>query len=234
MKHTKISNIGNDINTVLFPRVCFGCMVRLYRGEYVLCSFCRHQLPLTEYNYREENAVDRVFYGRCRIKKAAAFLYYSHLGIVRNLIHYLKYRNQQVIGEFLGEWFGEQLLSQKGVNEVGYVLPVPLHPRKERKRGYNQVSLFARAVAKSLGADYRSDILIKTENTRTQTVRNRWFRSRQPAELYRVSHPNALKGASVLLLDDVITTGATMEACCHALHKVPGIEIYLGSMAFVP
>ena len=234
MQHTKISNIGNDIKTVLFPLVCFGCMVRLYRGEYVLCAFCRHQIPLTEYNYREENAVDRIFYGRCRIVKAASFLYYSQAGIVRNLIRFLKYRNQEVIGEFLGNWVGEELKSQPGVKDVDYVIPVPLHPRKLRKRGYNQVSRFGNCIATILGADYREDLLIKSMHTRTQTLKNRFFRLQDEQKIYRVTKPEVLRSASVLLVDDIITTGATMESCCMALNEIPGLDIYICSMAYVP
>ena len=93
----------------MFPRLCFGCNVRLYRGEQILCTFCRNQVPLTEYSFNEENAVDRIFYGRTDIYKASSFLYYSDKGIVKNLIHHLKYSNQQQIGEFLGNWYGSIL-----------------------------------------------------------------------------------------------------------------------------
>ncbi len=234
MKHTKFSNIGNDIVSLLFPRVCFGCNARLYRGEHVLCTFCRNQVPLTEQNFEEENAVDRIFYGRCRILKAASFLYFSHTGIVRNLIHYLKYRDQQVVGEFLGDWFGMELAANDTLKNIDFVIPVPLHPRKLRKRGYNQVTVFAQKLAHYLQAEFRDDLLVKTANSRTQTVKNRFFRTDQQKNLYQVENAQSLEGASVLLVDDIITTGATMEACTHALNSVPGIEVRLCSMAFVP
>lgn len=234
MQHTKISNIGNDINTLLFPRVCFGCNARLYRGEYVLCTFCRDQIPLTEQNYLLENAVDRIFYGRCRIEKAAAFLYYSDNGMVRNLIHYLKYKRQQVIGEFMGNWFGSEIANQDGVNQVDFVLPVPLHPRKLRRRGYNQVSKFAEGLAHHLNAALREDLLIKTANTKTQTAKGRLFRTAQSKSLYTLTNPEVLSNAVILIADDVITTGATMEACCLAFKNCAGIKIYLAAIAFVP
>ena len=93
--YSKLSNILNDINNILLPRVCFGCNTHLYKGERLICTVCRNQLPLTEYNYNDENAVDRIFYGRISIKKASSFLFFTKNGIVKNLIHQLKYKNRQ-------------------------------------------------------------------------------------------------------------------------------------------
>ncbi len=234
MYYSKLSNIVNDINTILLPHLCFGCNVRLYRGEKQLCTVCRNQLPLTEFNFNEENAVDRIFYGRTVIKKAAAFLYYTEKGIVQNLIHYLKYRNQQDIGIFLGDWFGSQLKSQKSLENIHFVIPVPLHKRKLRKRGYNQLTNFGKRLAYYLQAEYRENILIKTADTKTQTKKNRWYRSENITELFQITNPQLLEGKNILLVDDVITTGGTMEACCNALLKARGISIYIAAMAVVP
>ena len=107
----------------MFPCLCFGCNARLYRGEQILCVICRNQLPLTEHSFNEENAVDRIFYGRTDIKKAASFLYYFENGIVQNLIHYLKYRNQQQIGHFLGEWYGQRISENQVLKNIDYVAP---------------------------------------------------------------------------------------------------------------
>ena len=127
MYFSKLSNIINDINTVLLPRLCFGCNAQLYRGEQLLCTLCRNQIPLTEYNFIEENAVDKIFYGRIDIKKASAFLFYSDQGLAKNLIHYLKYKNQPQIGQFLGNWYGQVLKERNALNYIDIVIPVPLH-----------------------------------------------------------------------------------------------------------
>ncbi|HMB64302.1 MAG TPA: ComF family protein [Eudoraea sp.] len=232
--YSKLSNIINDINTIMVPRLCFGCNVRLYRGEYLICTLCRNQLPLTEYNFSEENAVDRIFYGRADVKKAAAFLYYSDHGIVKNLIHYLKYRNQEPIGIFLGDWFGEQLKQEGPLQRIDHVIPVPLHHRKLRKRGYNQVAEFGKRLAFHLNTEYLDHILTKTANTKTQTKKSRAYRWQANRDLYTLSDPEAIKNKNILLADDVITTGATIEACTKALQKGTQATVYVAAMAVVP
>ncbi|MBT8206070.1 MAG: ComF family protein [Eudoraea sp.] len=231
---SKLSNIANDINNVLIPRLCFGCNDRLYRGEQLLCTVCRNHLPLTEFDFQEENAVDRIFYGRTEIYSAAALFFYQEEGIVQNLIHALKYKGQKQVGEFLGNWFGEVL--KRGVPEdtIDLVVPVPLHKNKLRKRGYNQVAGFGQKLATHLRAEYRDDLLVKTANTKTQTRKNRWYRWLGSRELYLLRDPKILEHQHVLLVDDVITTGSTLEACALALHRAHGITISIAAMAVVP
>lgn len=232
--YSKLSNIINDINTILLPRLCFGCNAVLYRGEEHICTVCRNHLPLTDYDFNAENPVDRIFYGRINITKASSFLFFVEDGIVKNLIHYLKYRNQEQIGSFLGHWYGQLIKDNNFLTELDYVIPVPLHPAKLKKRGYNQVAHFARAISEHLDARYLDHVLIKTANTRTQTKKTRLLRYQDGRALYLLTDNDILKYRKVLLLDDVITTGATMELCATALSEVPGIDLYLASMAVVP
>ncbi len=114
------------------------------------------------------------------------------------------------------------------------VIPVPLHPKKLRKRGYNQVALFAERLAFHLNADYREDVLLKTENTKTQTHKSRWYRWQGKKDLFLLKNPEELKGKNVLLVDDVITTGGTLEACGKALHQAPELKLFIATMAVVP
>ncbi len=227
------SKIINDINSILLPPVCFGCKAQLSGGEHLLCTVCRHDLPLTDYNFEHENPVDRIFYGRVRIVKAAAFLYFSDYGIVKNLLHFLKYKNQQEVGDFLGDWFGLQLAQEKAV-EIDAVVPVPLHPIKRRKRGYNQVERFGKRMADHLKADYVDHLLIKTQNTKTLTKKNRFNRWKSSQDLYVVKNNTPLAGKRLLLVDDVITTGATIEACAQAVLTIPESTVYVAAMAVVP
>ncbi len=216
------------------PKVCFGCNAHLYRGEKLICTVCRNDLPLTDYNFNEENAVDRTFYGRINIKKASSFLYFIENGIVKKLIHQLKYRNQEKIGTFLGEWYGQILKVDKALEKIDYVIPVPLHKTKLRKRGFNQVDKFGERIAFHINAQYLSKGLMKTANTKTQTKKGRLGRIQTNKELYTISNPEILKNKKVLLIDDVITTGATMEICANTLLKIEGITLYIASMAIVP
>lgn len=229
----KISNILNAVNNILLPRVCFGCNAHLYRGEQLLCTVCRNNLPLTGYTFTQENEVDRLFYGRIRVEKASSFLFFSDYGIVKNLIHYLKYRNQPRVGVFLGEWYGQVLKEDPGLR-IDIVVPVPLHPKKLRKRGYNQVTDFSEALARHLGAEHGDKVLRKTANTRTQTKKGRLARWLGDRDLYVLEQPEKIMGRHVLLVDDVITTGATMETCARTLATGTDTKLYLTSMAVVP
>lgn len=230
----KFSKIVNDVNSILLPLLCFGCNAHLIGGERHLCTVCRNHLPLTDYNYNEENAIDRIFYGRINIKKASSFLFFSHKGMVKNLIHFLKYKNQQEIGVFLGDWFGSLIRDNGYLKNIDLVIPVPLHPKKLKKRGYNQVSVFAKKLAFYLEAEYADNLLIKTSNTATQTAKNRLYRYFNNKDLFTVTQPELLKNKRILLVDDVITTGATMEACGKALLQYNSTELYIASMAVVP
>ncbi|WP_445383802.1 ComF family protein [Robiginitalea sp. IMCC43444] len=222
------------LKNILFPELCFGCNAHLYRGEQVLCAFCRDELPLTEFNFEQENAVDRIFYGRAPVCKASALFYYRESGLIKRLIHRLKYQGMQQLGGFMGEWHGEILKKDPGISNIDLVMPVPLHAAKMRKRGYNQCELFGRAIASSLQAEYTGKLLKKIKNARTQTTRNRWLRWKNTQGVFHLAHPERLEGKKILLVDDVITTGATLEACCLALSSVARLEIYIAVMAVVP
>ena len=230
--HIRFSKILNDINSILVPEGCFGCNAHLSKGERLLCTVCRNQLPLTEYNYNDENPFDSIFYGRVPIKKSNSFLFFTENGIVKNLIHHLKYKNQEQIGAFLGEWCGELLLENNPPN-IDIVIPVPLHKKKLRKRGYNQVSKFAQRIATRLDAKYEENALVKLKNTKTQTKKDRFFRWQTNQGLYAPNDQISLKNKKILLVDDVVTTGATLEACAKALEKVEGVTIYALTMAIV-
>jgi len=227
------SKIINDINSILLPPLCFGCNAQLSRGEYLLCTVCRHDLPLTDHNFREENAVDRIFYGRVPIIKAASFLYFSDKSMVKNLLHYLKYKNQEKIGDFLGDWFGREIVMHQPP-KIDVVLPVPLHPKKLKKRGYNQVERFGKQLSAHLQAQYLDSVLIKTQNTKTQTKKNRLARWKNNQRLFELKNPETIHNKTVLLVDDVITTGATIEACANTLLQIPKVKLYVATMAVVP
>ncbi|WP_231562599.1 ComF family protein [Muricauda sp. MAR_2010_75] len=229
-----MAKIINEINNILLPQVCFGCNAQLFRGERVLCAVCRHEMPLTDHNFLEENAVDRIFYGRIPIKKAASFVFFSKNGIVKNLLHWLKYKNQEQIGAFFGDWCGSLLERDGSLKKVDVVVPVPLHRKKLKKRGYNQVALFAQKIASSIGAEYRDDLLVKTLNTKTQTKKDRQLRWENSKEAFQLNYKAKTSFEHVLLVDDVITTGATIESCAKVLLQLKNVRVSVLSMAVVP
>lgn len=177
--------------------------------------------------------MDRIFYGRINIKKANAFLFFTDQGIVKNLIHNLKYKNQEQIGAFIGDWFGQQIKENNYIKELDYVIPVPIHKKRLKKRGYNQTALFAQRLAFHLNTSYLDKVLIKTANTKTQTKKSRLGRWYDNRSLYEVTDEQILKNKKILLVDDVITTGATLEICAQSLKKIEGTVIYIATMAVV-
>lgn len=233
MLNVNLTKILNDINNVLLPLVCFGCNAHLIRGEQHLCTVCRNDLPFTDYTFNEENPIDRIFYGRINVKKASSFLFFTENGIVKQLIHHLKYRNQEQIGTFLGDWYGQILNNDTALGAIDAVVPVPLHHKKLKQRGYNQVAKFARRLAFHLNTEYVDTVLIKTANTKTQTKKGRIGRWQGDQALYTLNDLNYFKNKNILLVDDVITSGATMEIAAKALMKSEGITVQLVSMAVV-
>ena len=233
MSNINLTKILNDINRVLLPPACFGCNAHLIRGEQHLCTVCRNDLPLTDYTFNEENPIDRIFYGRINLKKASSFLFFTENGIVKQLIHHLKYKNQEQIGLFLGDWYGPILKNDNSLGEIDAVVPIPLHKKKLKKRGYNQVAKFSQRLAFHMNTEYVDHILIKTANTKTQTTKGRMGRWQGDRALYTLDDALYFKNKNVLLVDDVITSGATMEIAAKALLETEGIKVHITSMAVV-
>lgn len=222
--------IKNLIN-LFFPEVCYGCNHLLADNEANLCTDCRHQLPLTNFHDDLENAVHKTLYGRVKLQNATALLHFSKKGIVQQLMHNLKYRGHENIGLFLGEWLGEELKSLENYQNIDVVMPVPLHKSKRRKRGYNQVDKFGNALALALGAKFDNTTLIKGKNTKTQVFKDRLRRSNAMNSKFTVVDFQSLEGKHILLADDIITTGATIEACANALIDINKIKLSLALMA---
>lgn len=222
--------IKNLLN-LLFPKLCYACQLILNDNEHYICTQCRHELPLTNFNVIENNAIEKLLYGRAPIEQATAMLWFKKKGIVQQLLHNLKYKGHEDIGLFLGQWFGEELRDLNTFNNIDVVVPVPLHKSRQRKRGYNQVHKFAQAIADKLQVDYNTTVLQKTKATETQVFKDRLKRWNDNQTIFSVANTNDLKGKHILLVDDVITTGATIEACANALLIIEGIKISVATMA---
>ena len=216
---------------MFFPEVCRACGNHLSDNELQICTNCRHQLPLTNFHSDKENAVHKMLYGRVPLEHATALLHFSKKGIVQQLMHNLKYRGHESIGQFLGEWLGIELQTETGYSEVDIVIPVPLHKSKLRKRGYNQVDLFGRALATSLDAEYNPAVLIKSVNSKTQVFKNRLNRNFKATNDFEIVNGSSLEHKHILLVDDIITTGATVESCASQLLMIEGLKLSLATMA---
>ena len=221
----------HDLLDILYPRVCYVCDKVLAKNQNVLCSRCLHDLPVADFHLEKENPVEQIFYGRLPLENATALLLFEKKGMVQKLIHNLKYRGHEEIGTYFGKWLGEELKQQPSYAGISAVIPVPLHKKKLRKRGYNQVAKFAAQIAEALEVPYVDDVLLKLSSTQTQTLKTRFARWGSIEETFSLNNEKRLAGAHILLVDDLVTTGATLEACAQKLLQIRGTRISIATMA---
>jgi ComF family protein len=221
----------HDFVNLLYPPVCHICEAELLKNEQIICITCLHDLPITKYHLDNDNPVKKVFYGRVKIEKATSLLHFRKKAGVQHLIHDLKYRGHREIGTYLGKWLGEDLSQLSEYREIDFVIPVPLHRSRLKQRGYNQVEDFGREIAKALSANYRDDILLKISSSQTQTLKDRLSRWGKLEENFIIDGGEEITGKHILIVDDLVTTGSTLEACAHKLFEIPGIKLSIATMA---
>lgn len=219
---------------LLFPKLCIGCEVQLITNEHFLCVNCLHSIPCTNLHSVNGTMIVDLFYGSICLEQATALFFYHKKGMVQKLIHQLKYKNQEKISSYLGNWLGDDLIACNSYQDIDVVIPVPLHNKKLRSRGYNQVTGFGEAIAHKLGASFIENILIRAINTHTQTKKNRWTRWKNVDTIFMLDEINIdqLKGKHILLVDDVITTGATIKACSKEILSIPNVKLSVAVMAY--
>jgi ComF family protein len=192
---------------------------------------CRHDLPITNFHFDNNDSVAKVLYGRAKIENGTALFRFEKKGNVQRLIHNLKYKDHEHIGFVLGNWLGGELKTLESYKNIDVVIPVPLHKNKLKKRGYNQVALFGQQVAEALNADYLDDVLVKVTNTKSQVNKKRLARWTNSDELFTLKNIEAIDNKHILVVDDIITTGATLEACISVLNQAKNIKISIATMA---
>ena len=222
----------DDFISLLFPRLCYGCGNHLLRNETLICTECYVVIPRTNYHLSGDNPVAQLFWGRCMIENAAAFSFYTRGSRIRKLIHNLKYKGIKEIGFELGKIYALSLKSSKFVQGIDLIIPVPLHPSKKRKRGFNQSDCISIGVSEVTGIPVDNLSLIRTTFTGTQTRKSRYERWTNVEGIFRVPDHEKLKGKHILLVDDVITTGSTIEACTNEILKIEGTKVSVIALAF--
>lgn len=215
---------------LLFPIVCEGCKSVLLKSEEILCTQCRHNLPLACHHTTGNLIMKNIFYGKIPLEEATALIKFQKRGITQELLHNLKYRGKYKISSFFGKWLGEELAGNSKFQNIDIVIPVPLHKQKLKKRGYNQVEGFGVEIAKALGVPYKDDLLIKVSKTKSQVFKQRFSRF-QSEEIFTLQNPEIIENKHILLVDDIVTTGATLEICGLQLLKTKGTKLSLATIA---
>src|SRR6478609_6686543 len=221
----------SDFTSLFFPEYCLGCSSGLVKGEEILCTRCILHLPRTGYTFDGENPVKEKFVGRLPIKYATAFLKFRKTGIVQHLLHQLKYNNHPEVGIRLGQFFGKEMNNMGVANEFDVIIPMPLHRARQMKRGYNQSNMFAEGLKNSLGVPHNDTAIVRPVNTSTQTRTNKTERWENVSKAFTVRDSETIKDKRVLLVDDIITTGASIEACGQELFNHGCKELSVVSIA---
>lgn len=202
-------------------------------SEEGVCLQCLHKLPKTN-NYKDpDNPAETLLAGRFPFERVATFCVYSKQGVLQPLIHQLKYNNKKEIGVLLGKLFGKDLSNSEFVNSIDFIVPVPLHPKKLRERGYNQAAMIAQGLSQATSIPISTENLIRVIHNPTQTKRTKTQRWENVKDIFDLRHPQLFTNKHVLLVDDIITTGSTLEACAHALLKNPNVRISVATLGEV-
>lgn len=223
----------SDFISLIYPSICYACGHALYKHEDCICTFCSYHLPKTNYHLDNVNPLSKLFWGRVNIQYASAFYHFDKGSKVQNLIHHLKYKGHKEIGNVLGFIYGKELIKSECYKNIDLIVPVPLHPKKLKKRGYNQSDYFAMGLAKGLDVSWLPNGLSRTSDSLSQTLRSRFDRWQNMNSVFGIRSPQKFDGLNVLIADDVITTGSTLEACAEVLLMIPGVKVSVAAIACV-
>ena len=217
---------------LFYPHICLECGSEQLSSHAALCTVCENNLPYTNFFTIENNVIEKVFWGRCKINAAGAGLFFSKDSIVQILIFELKYKQNKKAGWLLGRIIGSSIQQLNRFKKIDLLIPIPISRRKERQRGFNQSIIICEGIREILPALKIASVLKKPKSTRSQTFKGRLQRSKPLAHLFELTDPISLQGASILLVDDVITTGATIEAACHCLWLGQPQSVSLAAAAY--
>lgn len=219
-----------DFFNLIFPDLCVVCNRHLVSQEKLICISCLYNLPKTNFHKEIDNPVSQLFWGRAKIEYATAYYFFNKGGQYQNMMHKFKYHGVKEIGYVLGRSFGAQI-KNSFFKKVDVVIPVPLHQSKLKKRGYNQSELIAEGLSESLQKKLDTKNLIRTIATTTQTRKSRFDRWKNVEKIFKVKNPGQITGKHILLVDDVVTTGSTLEACANVILEIPETKVSIATLA---
>lgn len=216
---------------LLYPHHCAGCGSDVIDQENFLCLSCINNLPHTHFSQHANNPVERLFWGRIPVKNAMSEFYFSKTSIIQNLVHELKYKGNKSIGNYLGNLMGSNMLNSNRFQNIDAVIPLPLFEKKEKMRGYNQAQILCEGISSITGIPLIEKNVIRKIPTETQTKKGRIQRWENVSNTFSVSNSAQLENKHILLVDDVLTTGATLEACGAEILKVNNVQLSIATLA---
>lgn len=225
-------SLWQDFISLIYPRSCICCDNLLLKSEEFICNQCFINLPQSKFEAENESELDKLFYGRVPVQKAGAFLIFEKSGKVQKILHSIKYNGNKRLAFRVGQWYGEKLKEYNVFVMADCIVPVPLHPKKQKQRGFNQSEEFAKGLSDSLHIPVVNDNLIRAEFTSTQTKKSKAERWENVKDKFELMYPERLENKTILLVDDVITTGATLDACYQALNSAKEIKLSVISLAY--
>ncbi len=231
MLKTSVIALMDDFLSLFFPRICAACGNNLLKQEETICISCEFHLPQTSFHLSLENPVYRLFWGKVTLESAAAYLYFHKGSKVQQLIHQLKYKGRKDIGIKLGRQYGQDLRVSPFFQRIQLIVPIPLHAKRLKKRGYNQSEQFAIGLGETMRIPVNPNVICRKKETETQTNKSRFKRWQNVAEVFEIKDSFSLEMKHVLLVDDVVTTGATLESCILTLASIRGIRISVATIA---
>ncbi len=223
-------SILKDFIALFYPDLCLICYENLLKQEEFICINCQHKIPKTNCFKEPNNNVSKLFWGRVMLENAVALFIFNKGGSLQKLISQLKYKDNKNLGIFLGKQLGYAIKENNQFNTVDAIIPVPLHPKKEQKRGYNQSNYIAKGIQTILQKEVILNVLIRTENTDSQTRKKRFSRWENMAASFNTNNSTILENKHILLIDDIVTTGATLEACAHELLSIKGVKVSIATI----
>ena len=216
---------------LFFPRLCAVCGASLQEGEEGICIKCNIGMPRTNYHLRKDNPVERLFWGKMPLERATAYFFYHKGSDFRNILYLLKYGGRKDLGEVMGRFMAAELLPAGFFRDIDRIVPVPLHPRKQKLRGYNQSECIVRGISAVTGIPADTSSVVRVKHTDTQTRKSVYERWENVDGIFEVRHPELFKGKHILIVDDVLTTGSTTTACADVFKGVEGIRISILTLA---
>ncbi len=226
------TRILTDFIRLFYPNLCMVCHNDLAEGESVICVSCLYNIPRTKYWLDSDNSVAKIFWGRALVQNACSFFFFAKGSRYRKLLHQLKYNGKKEIGFILGKEFGNELKRVDSYKNIDFIVPVPLHPRRFKQRGYNQAEEIAKGLQESMGVPISTKNLIRSGYTETQTRKTRVQRVENVSKAFQLENPVDFKGKHILIVDDIVTTGATLEECASVVLEAEDVKVSIVTLAY--